>query len=621
MTKKQAITGLLLLAASFLPFAVQGQRIVRLNIPGDVCAGTSPVVTFGYDKGNGVVVSSGESTLGHNETVFLPDGVECDGSCSYVSPVTFSDFDDTACVRSAEDIHFVRIKMEHSYIGDIYIGFRCPNGQRADLMRYAGSGTSSCDHTIPASARHWSSGLNVAEDTFLGEAKKSTNEADPCNPNAFGNEPGKGWTYCWRDNTQMGYKYADGDGLIYRRSHSHDKKIDSSHVDAGKNFYHPDDSFDKLVGCPLNGTWSIVVVDGFKMDNGYIFSWEMTLDPSLLPRQCKLEKAMVEGGAAERVNDTTLRLVSPSNITTDTTVHYTLLVLTSCGDTLDTTASVTYHPGKTTSIDTTVCEGTALRFGQQTIATAGHHEVMTRTTAGCDSLLKIDLTTMPTYDQHVHDTICKGNRIEFEGEVYTTHGDYIHRLRTGFGCDSLRTLHLVVQGEDLLARIQAAPMIVDAERRRVALRDASRNHVRRMWDLGGLASSDREELAFDYPEEYDSLVVVLRVENHQGCSDTDTAMLRYDRSLATVPNAFTPNLSENNRWRPVVHDATDLEVWVYNRAGVLAAHLESLDDEWDGTLPDGAPAPQGTYVYTLRFHSRVRPQRPVTLTGSVTQIR
>ena len=46
--------------------------------------------------------------------------------------------------------------------------------------------------------------------------------------------------------------------------------------DAKQHYYLPAEDFDNLVGCPLNGDWTIQVCDQFKADNGWIFSW--TLD-------------------------------------------------------------------------------------------------------------------------------------------------------------------------------------------------------------------------------------------------------------------------------------------------------------------------------------------------------
>ncbi|MEC8323404.1 MAG: hypothetical protein VXZ57_01905, partial [Bacteroidota bacterium] len=45
----------------------------------------------------------------------------------------------------------------------------------------------------------------------------------------------------------------------------------------------PQQSFNQLIGSPLNGNWCITVVDNLPIDNGYIFSWGINFDSSILP--------------------------------------------------------------------------------------------------------------------------------------------------------------------------------------------------------------------------------------------------------------------------------------------------------------------------------------------------
>ena len=47
--------------------------------------------------------------------------------------------------------------------------------------------------------------------------------------------------------------------------------------------YLPVESFNELVGSPLNGDWCIEIVDNLSIDNGYIFSWGLNFDPNIQP--------------------------------------------------------------------------------------------------------------------------------------------------------------------------------------------------------------------------------------------------------------------------------------------------------------------------------------------------
>lgn len=121
--KTRALILLLLLTA--LPGAAQEVLIVALNIPTDLCAGADTAasvnVSFGMADTHSVVIQTQRTTLGHSERIFLPDGVPCGDppTCTYRSPVTFNSFTPGATITSANDIKYVRLNIEHSFIGDL----------------------------------------------------------------------------------------------------------------------------------------------------------------------------------------------------------------------------------------------------------------------------------------------------------------------------------------------------------------------------------------------------------------------------------------------------------------------------------------------------------------------
>ena len=607
----------IVLAISLLPINLRGQvSIDELHLPAEMCAGSELTASFGKERTHTVVVGQQQATLGHSEQIFLPDGVDCNGSCSYRSPVTFTAFADTATITSVENIKYVRLNIEHSYMGDVYINITCPNGQKADLMRFAGTGASSCDWTIPAASRGWSPGTNVSEDTYFGAARDQENTNDPCNPNAPGNQPGVGWNYCWSNNTTSGYSYASGDGVIYRSGHAHQGRLDSSNVAAMTNFYRPDQNFTSLVGCPLNGTWYIEVVDGYSVDNGYIFEWELALDASLIPTECYPIFYGLEGGSTTRIDDSTFRIESPAAVTHDSAVVYDIRVVTSCGDTLDTTATIVYHPNLESSRADSICQGEELLVGTERLTETGRYDLALSTRYGCDSTVHVDLTVFPTYHQEFEDSVCLNVPYTFDGNVYTEPGDYTLRYTTVHGCDSLRTLHLGISSINLKAVIQAVPLVVDEEHSTIRLKDISRNHVGSRWLIDGMTYENQPSLTIDYPADYDSMPISLEAVSREGCYDTATVVARYDRTRVFVPNAFTPTMGSNETWRPVVKDVVEMEVWIYNRQGVLVTHWEGLEGEWDG-----GDWPTGAYVYTIHYRTRVRPEWLQVKTGTVTMIK
>lgn len=262
--------------------------ILGVSRIGPVCSGDEMDVTFGRTSEYTIQVadsmqSQQDASMTVNDTIFLPDGVNCGSGCAYQSPVKFTSFTSGARIQSADDILYLRIKMEHSYVGDLYIELTCPEQQSVKILnKYGTSGSAACAASIPQ-PWGWQQTTNVSHSAHLGIVGDVNNSAEKCDP--LYNPIGQPWNYCWSENTNpaYGYSYARGNKRIYENTNIHNGVIDSTNVEAMTQVYRPDESFSQLIGCSLNGTWSITVIDGWSGDNGYISEWELALDSILLP--------------------------------------------------------------------------------------------------------------------------------------------------------------------------------------------------------------------------------------------------------------------------------------------------------------------------------------------------
>ena len=216
------------------------------------------------------------SSFIQTEAFFIPDGVDCGNGCAHESFIEVSGNTPSATIQSVEDILYARIKLEHSFIGDLYIALTCPNGRSVKIMNkygtYGMGGSSNCASQIPTP---W--GWNWTADTarssaFFGDAFESSNGCDPADSL---NQMGNPWNYCWSNNTTNGFQYANGQGYVYESANITDGKVDSTNTANMTQVYHPDQSFSQLVGCPINGIWSIKILDGWAMDNGWVSEWEV----------------------------------------------------------------------------------------------------------------------------------------------------------------------------------------------------------------------------------------------------------------------------------------------------------------------------------------------------------
>ena len=220
-------------------------------------------------------------------TLFLPDGIFCDSSCFATKTIHVEVFQTNAVVNAANDIKYVRLNMEHSYLGDLYIRISCPNGQHATILKKATPlSTSNCAGQIPEEDWGWQDSTSTKH-AYLGWYNE-VSYSNSCDPNL--NPPGQGWNYCWSSDSTSGYQYACGDGFVYNacnhvyvsnnpyESWNHYNYVDSTAVATMNNVYHPDESFDSLIGCPLNGNWTIEILDGASSDNGYLFDYELVFN-------------------------------------------------------------------------------------------------------------------------------------------------------------------------------------------------------------------------------------------------------------------------------------------------------------------------------------------------------
>ena len=207
-----------------------GVSVENAHIPDfSVCPESYVPISIGLTGDEGVDVEVNrpgtniQSTLGHAERIFLPDGVECDlngdgtRDCGYVSSVTFTDFQNGAVVRSVEDILYLSMTIEHSFIGDLFIKVTCPNGQEATILKKYETGTSDCLSAILAlsdneeDVRGWQvSGSSGADFGIANSSYASASSDYACDSAYSANAIGTPWTYAWSNNSSRGYSYAGG---------------------------------------------------------------------------------------------------------------------------------------------------------------------------------------------------------------------------------------------------------------------------------------------------------------------------------------------------------------------------------------------------------------------------
>jgi hypothetical protein len=130
--------------------------------------------------------------------------------------------------------------MEHSWMRDLVIKAKCPNGNEVILSGFAG---------------------HNGGEVFIGVPFEADEGGQPV--------PGTGWDYCWTPGA------TDAPWIPYANAHPLEHTLHSGDYQAASGF-------NNFLNCPLNGGWTLRVEDRWGIDNGFIFEWSVRFDPSLV---------------------------------------------------------------------------------------------------------------------------------------------------------------------------------------------------------------------------------------------------------------------------------------------------------------------------------------------------
>ena len=108
------------------------------------------------------------------------------------------------------------------------------------------------------------------------------------------------------------------------------------------------------------------------------------------------------------------------------------------------TLTVTELPTVHTDLTLTICEGTSLNFSGFNVSEAGIYTQTHTSVNGCDSIVTLTVSVNPTFDTTINATINPGETYAEFGFNESEAGTYVQNLQTEFGCDSTITLVLSV---------------------------------------------------------------------------------------------------------------------------------------------------------------------------------
>ena len=132
---------------------------------------------------------------------------------------------------------------------------------------------------------------------------------------------------------------------------------------------------------------------------------------------------------------------------TDNGTEYHVIVSSNCGRVTSDPAMLTVNTTKHTILNETICNGSAYNFGGKFISQSGTYSDTLAAAAGCDSIVVLNLTVRPKIKTTLDKTICFGSAYNFGGNSISKSGTYSDTMTSATGCDSVVVLNLTVRPE------------------------------------------------------------------------------------------------------------------------------------------------------------------------------
>lgn len=126
------------------------------------------------------------------------------------------------------------------------------------------------------------------------------------------------------------------------------------------------------------------------------------------------------------------------------TGQYTVTLTSAAGCDSIVSLNLTVHPVKNTNLIVGICQGQSFTVGNQTFNSTGIYTVNLVSAAGCDSIVRLNLTVNEVVHTQLTRSICQGGSVTIGNQTFTSTGQYNVTLTSALDCDSIVHLNLVV---------------------------------------------------------------------------------------------------------------------------------------------------------------------------------
>ena len=109
---------------------------------------------------------------------------------------------------------------------------------------------------------------------------------------------------------------------------------------------------------------------------------------------------------------------------------------------INVSVTVVVHPNEEADIYQTICENDTYDFFGESLQTPGVYDHTLQTQYGCDSVVHLHLSNWEIYETPISDRFCENETYSFFGQTISEPGVYYHTLESMHGCDSVIRINL-----------------------------------------------------------------------------------------------------------------------------------------------------------------------------------
>lgn len=204
-------------------------------VPTVACVGVP--IPLDVDPIQPLMVSGGGNCDPTGEPMYLPDDV----GMAFHSETIVNSAEPGSVLTDIAQLGDICLDIEHSFMGDLVISVTCPSGNLVNLYQQGGGGT------------------------FLGDANDSDGNGSP--------EQGTCFTYCFNADPDFGTWVDCAEFGV-----TPNVVAASQGTALAPGSYQSIQPLDGLLGCPLNGIWTLTITDFWGADNGFLCTWCIGLE-------------------------------------------------------------------------------------------------------------------------------------------------------------------------------------------------------------------------------------------------------------------------------------------------------------------------------------------------------